>query len=60
MAASASLEHPSLGSIQGLRAEKHPGVEQYLGIQFATLANAFARGVLVEKPAASIVATKRG
>lgn len=55
-----ALQHPSLGTVRGIRPERHPDVDQYLGIQYATLANRFARGALVEKPTSPIEATKRG
>lgn len=55
-----ALDHASLGQIQGVRPSQHPGVEQYLGIQYAKLANAFARGVLVEKPEGPVNATATG
>lgn len=55
-----ALEHASLGHIAGVRPPHHPQVEQYLGIQYATLANRFARGTLIEKPPAPIEATDVG
>lgn len=55
-----ALDHASLGQTQGVRPSQHPGVEQYLGIQYAKLANAFDRGVLVEKPEGSVDATATG
>lgn len=55
-----ALDHASLGQIQGVRPSQHPGVEQYLGIQYAKLENAFARGVLVEKPDGPVDATATG
>ncbi|ROW15694.1 hypothetical protein VPNG_02190 [Cytospora leucostoma] len=55
-----TLEHPSVGQIHGVKPEKHPQVEQYLGIQYATLANQFARGTPVETYPAPIQATKTG
>lgn len=55
-----ALEHPSLGQIQGVQPPDHPTAEQYLGIQYAKLANRFARGTLVGKPEAPIKATTVG
>lgn len=55
-----ALDHASLGQIQGVRPSQHPGVEQYLGIQYGKLENAFARGVLVEKPDGPVDATATG
>lgn len=62
---SPSIKHPSLGPIHGTTSPRHAKVAQYLGIQYATLANRFARGTLVEASAASsssppIEATKLG
>ncbi|KAI3390937.1 hypothetical protein diail_8335 [Diaporthe ilicicola] len=54
------LEHPSAGQIHGVQPEGQPHVEQYLGIQYATLENRFARGKLVETYTAPIQATKTG
>lgn len=56
----ATLTHPSLGSIKGIKPSNFPSVEQYLGIQYATLAGPFDRGVPVEKPAGPIDATATG
>lgn len=56
----ATLDHASLGQIKGTRPSKYPDVDQYLGIQYATLADAFSRGKLVEKPLKPIVATATG
>lgn len=55
-----ALDHASLGQIQGVRASQHLQVEQYLGIQYAKLANGFARGSLVEKPQTPVDATAIG
>lgn len=54
------LEHPSAGQIHGVQPKEQPHVEQYLGIQYATLENRFARGKLVEAYTAPIQATKTG
>lgn len=54
------LEHPSIGQIHGAQPEKHPQVEQYLGIQYAKLANRFARGTPVETYSLPIQATQIG
>lgn len=54
------LEHPSVGRIQGIQSDKHPHVEQYLGIQYAKLANRFARGTLLETYSGPIQATQTG
>ncbi|ROW07249.1 hypothetical protein VMCG_03797 [Cytospora schulzeri] len=35
----AILEHPSIGQIHGIQPEKFPQVEQFLGVQYAKLAN---------------------
>ena len=46
---SATLEcisHPTIGPIQGIR--RCPNVNQFLGIQYATLRDRFARGSLPE------------
>ena len=61
---SATLErisHPTIGPIQGIR--RCPNVNQFLGIQYATLKNRFARGSLPEYPLSSsgtVDATKFG
>ncbi len=44
------LEHPSIGLIRGIA--KSPAVPQYLGIQFASLKDRFARGELLLTPPA--------
>lgn len=54
------LEHPSVGQIHGVQPHGQAHVEQYLGIQYATLENAFARGKLVETYKSPIQATKSG
>lgn len=54
------LEHPSVGQIHGVQPQKQAHVEQYLGIQYATLENRFARGKLVESYKSPIQATKSG
>lgn len=56
----AILEHPSIGQIHGVHAEKLPHVEQYLGIQYAKLANRLARGVQVETYPAPVQAKQIG
>lgn len=58
---SPSIEHPALGHMQGTKPPHHEHVDQYLGIQYATLANRFARGTLVENSSStSTDATKLG
>lgn len=59
---SPSIEHPALGQVRGTKPPRHPHVDQYLGLQYATLASRFARGTLVEPSATSRVvdATKTG
>lgn len=54
------LEHPSVGQIHGVQPQGQAHVEQYLGIQYATLENRFARGKLVETYKSPIHATKTG
>lgn len=54
------LEHPSVGQIHGVQPQGQAHVEQYLGIQYATLENRFARGKLVETYKSPIQATKTG
>lgn len=54
------LEHPSVGQIHGVQPQKQAHVEQYLGIQYATLENRFARGKLVESYKSPTQATKTG
>lgn len=41
-----STNHPTIGPIRGIT--KVSGVNQYLGIQYATLKDRFARGELLE------------
>lgn len=62
MSTSPSIEHPSLGQIHGTKPPRLANVDQYLGIQYATLANRFARGTLVETRTSSspLTATKIG
>lgn len=55
------LEHPSIGQIHGTQPEELlPHVEQYLGIQYAKLANRLARGTPVETYSAPVRATDMG
>ncbi|POS81392.1 carboxylesterase [Diaporthe helianthi] len=54
------LEHPSVGQIHGVQPQGQAHVEQYLGIQYATLENAFARAKLVETYKSPIRATEPG
>lgn len=54
------LEHPSVGQVHGVQPKGQAHVEQYLGIQYATLENRFARGKLVETYTAPIQATETG
>ncbi|KAK4545632.1 hypothetical protein LTR36_002585 [Oleoguttula mirabilis] len=57
--ATTTLSHPTVGSIKGTTAK--PGVEQFLGLQYATLADRFAAPVLKEYTAdESVDATKLG
>lgn len=58
--ASTILEHPVVGQIHGVQPKAQAHVEQYLGIQYATLENRFARGKLVESYKSPIQATKSG
>lgn len=58
--ASTILEHPVVGQIHGVQPKQQAHVEQYLGIQYATLENRFARGKLVEAYKSPIQATKSG
>ncbi|KAL3464916.1 Alpha/Beta hydrolase protein [Aspergillus heterothallicus] len=56
-------DHPTIGRIRGI--SKVPGVVQYLGVQYATLADRFSRGVLLdsytcEDPSRVLDATKLG
>ncbi|KAK5127009.1 hypothetical protein LTR85_008368 [Meristemomyces frigidus] len=44
--ATTTLSHPTIGSINGTTAK--PGVKQYLGLQYATLADRFAPAALKE------------
>jgi carboxylesterase type B len=53
-----TLQHPSIGSIKGIRRSSQ--VEQYLGIQYATLTDRFARGQLIETYASPLDATSHG
>ena len=39
------LDHPKVGCIRGLKVTR---VVQYLGVQYATLKNRFARGELID------------
>ncbi|KAF3763587.1 hypothetical protein M406DRAFT_49189 [Cryphonectria parasitica EP155] len=55
-----TLEHADVGKLTGIQAPAHPEVEQYLGIQYAKLANRFARGTLVETFLGPIEATSVG
>lgn len=54
----ATLQHPALGSVKGIR--HSPNVEQFLGIKYATLADRFARGSLLEAYPSSVDATSLG
>jgi carboxylesterase type B len=51
------LAHPEIGEVQGIT---NDGVEQYLGIQYATLSDRFAPAVLKEYHGEGIDATKIG
>lgn len=53
-----TLEYPSIGSLRGIK--RPPGVEQYLGIQYAKLTDRFARGALVESHSSPVDATTHG
>jgi hypothetical protein len=52
------LQHGTIGTIRGLR--KTPDVDQFLGIQYAQLADGFARGMLVEQYPSQVDATCQG
>ena len=54
---SATLEHPELGAIQGIEGDK---VQQFFGIQYATLKDRLSPPELKTKYESSIVATKFG
>ncbi|KUI72129.1 Neuroligin-4, Y-linked [Cytospora mali] len=54
------LEHPSVGQIHGIQPEELPHVEQYLGIQYAKLANGLARGTPVETYSTPVQAAQIG
>lgn len=41
------LDHPTIGTIQGIR--RIPHVNQFLGVQYATLRDRFSRGELIER-----------
>lgn len=56
----ATLKHASIGQIKGIKPSQHPDVDQYLGIQYATLSDAFSRGKLIEKPQGPLEATATG
>lgn len=53
-----NLDHPTIGSLRGV--QQSPEVDQYLGIQYATLPDRFSRGNLVESYAAPVDATRHG
>lgn len=53
-----TLQHPAIGSIKGNR--PLPQVEEYLGIQYATLSDRFARGKPVESYPSPLDATSHG
>jgi carboxylesterase type B len=53
-----NLDHPTIGSLRGIQQSSE--IEQYLGIQYATLADRFSRGTLVESYASPVDATTQG
>jgi carboxylesterase type B len=53
-----TLEHPSLGQVKGLR--DADGVEQFLGIQYATLKDRLAEPVIRTDYTGGIDATQHG
>ena len=58
MAVETILEHPDIGSIRGIQHSED--VQQYLGIQYAELADGFARGTLKEAYTTPLQATALG
>ena len=55
------IDHPTIGPLQGIR--RCPEVNQFLGIQYGTLKDRFARGSPPEYPSSSsgtVDATKFG
>lgn len=55
---SVTLEHGVIGTINGIR--RAEGVDQFLGIQYANLADRFARGTLVETYTTPVDGTAQG
>lgn len=57
-----SINHPTLGPIQGI--QRYADVNQFLGVQYATLKDRFAQGELLEQyksvPTGALDATKLG
>jgi len=53
-----TLSHPRIGLIRGIK--KFPNVNQYLGVQYATLEDRFARGQIRQKYGEILDATKFG
>ena len=58
MARVITLQHPEVGDMKGTTAKE--GVEEYLGIQYATVKDRFAPAVLKEYRGEGIEATKIG
>lgn len=53
------LEHPGIGKIQGIR--RPNGLSQFLGVQYATLKDGYARGELKPpNPEGVLDATQHG
>jgi carboxylesterase type B len=53
-----NLQHPAIGSIKGTSFSAE--VEEYRGIKYATLADRFARGQLIESYSSDVDATSHG
>lgn len=53
-----ALQHSTIGTINGIRRAR--GVDQFLGIQYAKLADRFARGTLIETYEAAVDGTAQG
>lgn len=53
-----TLDHPAIGTLRGIR--RLPQVDQFLGIQYATLADRFSRANLKVDYASPVDATAQG
>lgn len=42
-----TISHPTIGRVRGI--SRYPGVVQFLGVQYATLTDRFARGELCQQ-----------